>query len=317
MDGSLAALNNAVNKRESKDSSVMVRWFWKCYVNNTTSSRYLAPSDVNFIQDGEEKLQGQLDENTVSELSNRILHNEGNFPTIQVVQKDGAFFALNNSYLRVFRELENRGKCAKMKVDVVPLSKVPPVVQHGMVVEDINIHVDVSPPPCCAVADKKPSLKLDPSSGEALADDDTLCTSQTGYQFLEKAQGNGKFQYFSTDDSDTSDESVCYSECSENDDESDYDGFTCNVCEKVYPTAKSLVQHQQKKRHYGCSVCDIVFPSLSYLEAHKEHTDHWSEYDIETDDIESDHDPEICTAECYEEEKPKGLDPPAEMERLL
>ncbi|KAL1414284.1 hypothetical protein MTO96_030519 [Rhipicephalus appendiculatus] len=46
--------------------------------------------------------------------------------------------------------------------------------------------------------------------------------------------------------------------------------LTCNVCERSFPSARRLSQHQQRKRHFGCPVCEALFPSLSALEQHRE-----------------------------------------------
>ncbi|KAL3238772.1 hypothetical protein MRX96_021804 [Rhipicephalus microplus] len=53
--------------------------------------------------------------------------------------------------------------------------------------------------------------------------------------------------------------------------------LTCNVCERPFPSARRLSQHQQRKRHFGCPVCEALFPSLSALEEHKETLEHWSD----------------------------------------
>ncbi|KAH8037594.1 hypothetical protein HPB51_015028 [Rhipicephalus microplus] len=53
--------------------------------------------------------------------------------------------------------------------------------------------------------------------------------------------------------------------------------LTCNVCERSFPSARRLSQHQQRKRHFGCPVCEALFPSLSALEEHRETLEHWSD----------------------------------------
>ncbi|XP_023235277.1 uncharacterized protein LOC111634674 isoform X3 [Centruroides sculpturatus] len=94
----------------------------------------LAPSSIHFIKDS---TNGVLtpDQTVVADLSNKFEGNQDKLPKIQVAQKDGSWFALNNSCLHVFRELEKQGKCLQIRVEVVPLSKVPYSVQEGMVVE--------------------------------------------------------------------------------------------------------------------------------------------------------------------------------------
>ena len=70
------------------------------------------------------------------------------------------------------------------------------------------------------------------------------------------------------------------------------DYLACNVCDRAFSTARTLVQHQLNKRHFGCSVCDALFPSLLSLKDHKESLEHWSDGEAPTtgDDKESDSD---------------------------
>ncbi|XP_063227241.1 dnaJ homolog subfamily C member 21 [Bacillus rossius redtenbacheri] len=84
------------------------------------------------------------------------------------------------------------------------------------------------------------------------------------------------------------------------------EALTCNVCDQSFNTAKMLINHQQKKRHFGCSACDSLFPSLMALEHHKEEFDHWSGDESLGDHSESDHD-----------EYSDGMATSEEMERLL
>lgn len=117
---------------------------------------FLAPSDVHYVRDSDNGLQEMPEEALINKLSNLMLQNKGSFPTIQVVQKGGAYFALNNSYLHVFRELERRGKCKRMKVDLVPLSKVPVLVQKCMVTGQVETSLVVDTQSSKDSAEMKP-----------------------------------------------------------------------------------------------------------------------------------------------------------------
>ena len=72
----------------------------------------------------------------MADLSNRFLQGQERIPKVQVAEKNGFWFALNNSYLHIIKDLEKQGKCAKIRVEVVPLSRVPETLQKGMVVDD-------------------------------------------------------------------------------------------------------------------------------------------------------------------------------------
>lgn len=87
----------------------------------------LAPSDIHFLQQ-----PGLLtpDDEALKALIRRF---EGRIPKVQVAEKDGAWFALNNSYLHIARDLERRGQCARVGVEVVPLTRVPKTLQESMI----------------------------------------------------------------------------------------------------------------------------------------------------------------------------------------
>lgn len=88
-------------------------------------SQHLAPSEINFV-----RMTSFIEESDVIDLcdSERV-----KVPPIQVARKNGAWFALNNLSLQLARHLEKRGMCTKVKVDIIPLNKIPESVQGGMV----------------------------------------------------------------------------------------------------------------------------------------------------------------------------------------
>uniref|UniRef100_T1JIQ6 Uncharacterized protein n=1 Tax=Strigamia maritima TaxID=126957 RepID=T1JIQ6_STRMM len=137
----------------------------------------LAPSDIQFLCVGATNL-GDL-----GDLSKDYIVSNFALPKLQVAGKDGAWFALNNSLLHIVRELERLGKCDRVKVDVVSLSKVPATVQSGMVVQPAaNANVDdncKTPDPSRETKrgyEKLPDRTLDEGKTDD-ADEDDECSS--------------------------------------------------------------------------------------------------------------------------------------------
>lgn len=260
----------------------------------------LAPSDIHFLQDMNNGLLTP-DEGTMADLSNRFLQGHERIPKVQVAEKNGFWFALNNSYLHIIKDLEKQGKCAKIRVEVVPLSKVPETLQKGMIVEGDRTRQSTDDKMCYRLNHgycRIPPTCLATNAHLANLDDDTDDTSS----------------YTSSDYSDY-----------DNDDEDDVSGseydddLSCNVCDRSFSSTRLLAQHQQKKRHFGCSVCNSCFPSLHALEHHKESLDHWSEDDgntYESDSCcdDSDDDRQPVAASVEQKDQPKKSE---EMERLL
>lgn len=98
---------------------------------------YLPTSRIHFIRENNNGLSGNPDPKVINNVVSEILQDKrtSGFPKIQVVKKEGAYFALNSSYLHVFRELERRGERMRVRVELVPLTMVPSSVQRGMVVQ--------------------------------------------------------------------------------------------------------------------------------------------------------------------------------------
>ena len=82
------------------------------------------------------------DDHAVTELSRKLAAEELaiKVPKMQVSEKDGHMFALNNSSLQLMRHLERQGKLkqGKIQVEVVPLSKVPLNMQMAMITESVG-----------------------------------------------------------------------------------------------------------------------------------------------------------------------------------
>ncbi|CAG2117857.1 unnamed protein product, partial [Medioppia subpectinata] len=104
--------------------------------------KWLAPSSIHFLQ-MDRQLFVETDDSVVVELSHKLSADQlsAKVPKMQVSEKDGQMFALNNSSLQLMLEMEKQGKLGDglIEVEVVPLSKVPTNIQMGMTA---NKHID-------------------------------------------------------------------------------------------------------------------------------------------------------------------------------
>lgn len=103
--------------------------------------KWLAPSSIHFLQMHRQLIEcdDATDDKAVTEISRKLAAEELaiKVPKMQVSEKDGQMFALNNSSLQLMRHLERQGKLTQgqIQVEVVPLSKVPANIQMAMVTE--------------------------------------------------------------------------------------------------------------------------------------------------------------------------------------
>ncbi|XP_054717676.1 uncharacterized protein LOC129227058 [Uloborus diversus] len=261
----------------------------------------LAPSDIHFLQDATSGL-----EDTMADLCSKFLQGHERIPKVQVAEKNGFWFALNNSYLHIIRDLEKQGKCAKIRVEVVPLTKVPKTLQKGMVVGSDTSSMDSTKDHGCYRITGHSNCRIPPSSLNTNSHLENLEETDDTSSY-----SSSEYSDYEVDDDDYEDVS-----------DSEYDDdLTCNVCDRSFGSTRLLSQHQQRRRHFGCSICNSCFPSLPALERHKESLDHWSEDDgntYESEDTsrgESDRD-DPCAKKPATRTQPADKRP-EEMERLL
>ena len=54
------------------------------------------------------------------------------YPKLQVVKKDGYYFTLNDTKLKLYRHLEQIGQCGAVRVEKVPIREVPEGIRKLM-----------------------------------------------------------------------------------------------------------------------------------------------------------------------------------------
>ena len=101
---------------------------------------YLSPSKIHFTQClGEDTISELANEVDVDKLTQKYIE-KGKFPKLQVAEKDGQFFTLNNTQLQIFRKLQEKGQCKTIKVEKVSLRRVPDGILKLMTITKTRSH---------------------------------------------------------------------------------------------------------------------------------------------------------------------------------
>ncbi|CAG2164810.1 unnamed protein product [Oppiella nova] len=305
--------------------------------------KWLAPSSIHFLQ-MDRQLFVDTDDTLVIELSQKLAADEwsAKVPKMQVSERDGHWFALNNSSLQLMLQLQKQGKLLDglIEVEVVPLTKVPTNIQRAMIA-NTDTNADTS------ALNGQHSTAYTPHS---IPDTDTHSIAQSSSRRLGKKKGYHKLAvdsikgtatpkhkvsdgmtttevntssiiptHTTSDDEEDSEHDLDDEDEDELDDEStsnesssgeEEETVQCNVCDRSFARAPQLAAHQLSKKHFGCSVCETVFPSLTALEQHKETLEHWSDTDNHSD---SDHDNDAHNSSTSAYPRPQR----EELERLL
>ncbi|XP_029640554.1 uncharacterized protein LOC115215520 [Octopus sinensis] len=99
---------------------------------------FLSPSSIHFTScTGQQTVEEITHERDIIEASRHFVQNLDR-ARLQVAQKDGHYFTLNNTRLLVFRRLEKEGRCKRVKVDCIPLNAIPAGIRMMMIVPNFK-----------------------------------------------------------------------------------------------------------------------------------------------------------------------------------
>ncbi|CAF0964441.1 unnamed protein product, partial [Didymodactylos carnosus] len=120
---------------------------WKPFWKKSTSSENhqnnyrtltLSPSTVNFTNSCLGDLKHSIiDEKLMIEISTKLIESDCP-PKLQVVENNHQWFALNNSHLLVYRQLERIGLCDKVVCDIIPSQNIPDGIRETLINHNTN-----------------------------------------------------------------------------------------------------------------------------------------------------------------------------------
>lgn len=125
-------------------------------------NRKLSPSEINFLIESGDGNNIEPDTSVLTDLSRQFIEKK-TIPKLQVSEKNGSWFALNNTSLHVVKELERQGKCSSVQVEIVPLSKVPISLQKGMLTvssHSVEMERETMFSECCSTKDDNDQGKI-------------------------------------------------------------------------------------------------------------------------------------------------------------
>lgn len=95
---------------------------------------FLTPSSINFTNcTGQTTIEEMTSEKDIEQLTRKYIE-KGYYPKLQVAEKEGHFYTLNNTQLQVFRRLEKDGHCKRVKVECISIKRIPEGIREMMTV---------------------------------------------------------------------------------------------------------------------------------------------------------------------------------------
>jgi len=227
------------------------------------------------------------------------------YPKLQLVHIDNAWYALNQSCLQIYQMLQQSGRAQLMPVDIVPLHKLPECIQKSLTSapdEKANIFriYDVmsasdSATQRCQLSKSGGSSSGNGNSSSRLVNDKSgpwwsrlfppkvshrrqivqKLIDDVGQRNPRNPSASSAHPVRSFDHSSTPSSSELDSDFS----------FVCSVCESSFLSHRLLQRHRERANHFGCSICSQRFSNSTALHDHCELLSHWSE---DEDDVDSD-----------------------------
>ncbi|KAL3875479.1 hypothetical protein ACJMK2_033425 [Sinanodonta woodiana] len=95
---------------------------------------FLSPSNINFTNCIDHVTMPDLTMNKkIMDITRKFIA-RGSYPKLQVVEKDGHYFTLNDTKLMIFRHLEKMGQCEYVQVEKVSRKDVPEGIRNMMTI---------------------------------------------------------------------------------------------------------------------------------------------------------------------------------------
>lgn len=108
--------------------------FWKSSANSCQSRTLtLAPSNINFTSSSLGDLKHSvIDEKLMIDISTKLMESDCP-PKLQICAHNNQWFALNNSHLLVYRQLERIGLCDTVVCDIIRSQDVPIGIRQTLI----------------------------------------------------------------------------------------------------------------------------------------------------------------------------------------
>jgi hypothetical protein len=108
--------------------------FWKSSTNSCHSRTLtLAPSNINFTSSSLGDLKHSvIDEKLMIDISTKLMESDCP-PKLQICAHNNQWFALNNSHLLVYRQLERIGLCDTVVCDIIRSQDVPIGIRQTLI----------------------------------------------------------------------------------------------------------------------------------------------------------------------------------------
>ena len=97
----------------------------KNYNDAHTRQIYIAPHCIRYSNSTLDDTIYRIDDDSLNEIAAEILESENLPPKLQIVHYDGHYFAINNSHLQIYKQLQLSGLITHVQADLISTEAIP------------------------------------------------------------------------------------------------------------------------------------------------------------------------------------------------
>jgi hypothetical protein len=96
-----------------------------------TEQIYIAPHCIKYTNSTLDDTIYRIDDESLNEIATEILESESSPPKLQIVFYDNKYFAINNSHLQIYKQMQYVGLITHVQADVISVEAIPlPLRKH-------------------------------------------------------------------------------------------------------------------------------------------------------------------------------------------
>ena len=215
----------------------------KNYNDSQTRQIYIAPHCIRYTNSTLDDTIYRIDDESLNEIAAEILDSENMPPKLQIVFYDNNYFAINNSHLQIYKQLQLCGLITHVQADLISVEAIPVRLRdHLLQTPSHLLELDTMHSELMMPIDEE---VLDEETFEGIKHNCTNSGSTSSANQLDSASDNETNQSFNTNTSKLVDETYEFGECEncvesdyndrenedgdEDDEDDDYDDDDCDI----------------------------------------------------------------------------------------
>lgn len=99
--------------------------YYAKYDDNNTRQIYIAPHCIRYSNSTLDDTVYRIDDESLNEIAAEILESENLPPKLQIVFYDENYFAINNSHLQIYKQLQLSGLITHVQADLISVEAIP------------------------------------------------------------------------------------------------------------------------------------------------------------------------------------------------